>query len=99
MNVATCHFLQENQPGAAIEKNAAGRVPNGSPFITPLIKGFLARCHIFCKRDMSLANKTKGDSLQMASRFYYQNIASEAVGPVGLQELLVARAAGEIRTI
>jgi hypothetical protein len=33
----------------------------------------------------------------MASRFYYQNTAFEAVGPVGLQELLVARAAGEIQ--
>jgi hypothetical protein len=33
----------------------------------------------------------------MAFRFYYQNTASEAVGPVGLQELLVARAAGEIQ--
>ena len=33
----------------------------------------------------------------MASRFYYQNTAFEPVGPVGLQELLVARAAGEIQ--
>ena len=48
--VATCHFLQENQPGAAIEKNAAGRVPKGFPFITPVIKGFLARLsHFFAK--------------------------------------------------
>ena len=33
----------------------------------------------------------------MASRFYYQNAAFEAVGPLRLQELLVARAAGEIQ--
>jgi hypothetical protein len=33
----------------------------------------------------------------MASKFYYQNSASDPVGPVGLQELLVARAAGEIQ--
>jgi hypothetical protein len=77
-------------------------VQKGSPFITPVIKGsdslfWLVR-HIFCKRDMSLANQDlKSDSLRMASRFYYQNTASEAVGPVGLQELLVARAAGEIQ--
>jgi hypothetical protein len=47
---------------------------------------------------MSLANQDlKSDSLRMASRFYYQNTASDPVGPVGLQELLVARAAGEIQ--
>ena len=33
----------------------------------------------------------------MATQYYYQNAAQESVGPVGLQELLEARAAGEIR--
>jgi hypothetical protein len=33
----------------------------------------------------------------MASKFYYQNRASEAVGPVGLQELLEARAEGKLQ--
>ena len=33
----------------------------------------------------------------MATQYYYQNAAQESVGPVGLPELLEARAAGEIR--
>ena len=33
----------------------------------------------------------------MATQYYYQNAAQKSVGPVGLQELLEARAAGEIR--
>ena len=34
---------------------------------------------------------------EMSDQYYYRNRAAEAVGPVGLQELLEARAAGEIR--
>jgi hypothetical protein len=36
-------------------------------------------------------------SWAMATQYYYQNAAQKSVGPVGLQELLEARAAGEIR--
>ena len=73
----------------------------GSPFITPVIKGsnslFLGRSsHFLQKRYVSGESRCKRLAA-MASRFYYQNSASDPVGPVGLQELLVARAAGEIQ--
>ena len=52
--------------------------------------------HFLQKRYVSGESRLKKRLAAMAFRFYYQNTASEAVGPVGLQELLVARAAGEI---